>query len=279
MKKYRRIIAVLLAFSLAFATACGCSAPKQTSVSYPVVTELADDETLENVCEIMKNAELSHIDIFKSWVDDFVKVSGENAKLTNGFVAPDKIESDVFACMDGWEANHDFSDADCRITAMLLLDGILTAEKTDKEYNGTYLMFDTDALDTVPRYSEVAKNKELFTTLFGETDIISSEHPEETFPQKWQDYGFDINSDRVSLVTVVNTTETNQVYVGHTGVLIFLGESYLFIEKLAYEQPYRVTKLDSEKQLIDIFDSRSEYFENEDKTGTYYYINDSLLSR
>ena len=32
------------------------------------------------------------------------------------------VKADTVKCMDGWEKKHDYSDADCRMTAFLLLD-------------------------------------------------------------------------------------------------------------------------------------------------------------
>ena len=70
--------------------------------------------------------------------------------------------------MDGWEKKHDYSDADCRMTAFLLLDGLLHAQSTEDSYSGTYLMFDTEAIDNVDRYEIIRQNKDMFTTLYGE---------------------------------------------------------------------------------------------------------------
>lgn len=78
------------------------------------------------------------------------------------------MKADIGKCMDGWEQNHDYSDADCRMTAFLLLDGVLRAESTEDSYEGTYLMFDTEAIDNVDRYESIKENKNMFTTLYGE---------------------------------------------------------------------------------------------------------------
>ena len=38
------------------------------------------------------------------------------------------------------------------MTAFLLLDGVIRSELTEDHYEGTYLMFDTEAIDNVDRY-------------------------------------------------------------------------------------------------------------------------------
>ena len=57
-----------------------------------------------------------------------------------------------------------YSDTDCRMTAFLLLDGLLHAESTEADYNGTYLMFDTEAIDNADRYKIIKQKINMFTT-------------------------------------------------------------------------------------------------------------------
>ena len=92
----------------------------------------------------------------------------KNAMLEDTWSDPYKLKADVGKCMDGWEKEHDYSDADCRMTAFLLLDEVLSAESTEEEYEGTYLMFDTEAIDNVGRYETIKEDRDIFTTLYGE---------------------------------------------------------------------------------------------------------------
>ena len=68
------------------------------------------------------------------------------------------------------------------MTAFLLLDGLLHAQSAEDSYSGTYLMFDTQAIDNVDRYEIIRPNKDMFTTLYGEKSITDDKHPEKTFP-------------------------------------------------------------------------------------------------
>ena len=67
------------------------------------------------------------------------------------------MKADIVKCMDGWEQNHDYSDADCMDDSVPLLDGILCSESTEGNYTGTYLMFDTEAIDNVDRYEIIKR--------------------------------------------------------------------------------------------------------------------------
>lgn len=161
-----KICAVILLSSMVL-SACADTQPAQEQ-KIPAATYMGGDNTSAEVCKALKDAGASHVDVFQDWVTDFADSAGKNAKLEDNWSDSRKLKADTGKCMDGWEQNHDYSDTDCRMTAFLLLDGMLTAESTEKKYKGTYLMFDTDAIDNVDRYEIIKKKKDMFTTLYGE---------------------------------------------------------------------------------------------------------------
>ena len=81
----------------------------------------------------------------------------------------------------------------------------------------------------------------MFTTLFGDRTPGENEDPSEVFGNMWSDYGFRISNENTSLVSIViYDPDFNQTFTGHTGVLIKQAEDiYLYVEKLAFEQPYQ----------------------------------------
>ena len=130
----------------------------------PTATYMGGSNTITEVCDELGSAGASHVDTFKEWVTDFADSAGKNAKLKDTWSDAYKMKADTVKCMDGWEKKHDYSDADCRMTAFLLLDGLLHAQSTEDSYSGTYLMFDTEAIDNVDRYEIIRQNKDMFTT-------------------------------------------------------------------------------------------------------------------
>lgn len=144
----------------------------------PTATYMGGSNTITEVCDELGSAGASHVDTFKEWVTDFADSAGMNAKLKDTWSDAYKMKADTVKCMDGWEKKHDYSDADCRMTAFLLLDGLLHAQSTEDSYSGTYLMFDTEAIDNVDRYEIIRQNKDMFTTLYGEKSITDDKHPE-----------------------------------------------------------------------------------------------------
>ena len=256
---------------------CACTEASRNQ-EMPAATYMGGKDTIAGICEELESAGASHVDTFREWTTDFADTAGKNAGLEDGWSDPEKMKADIGKCMDGWEQNHDYSDADCRMTAFLLLDGVLRAESTEGSYEGTYLMFDTEAIDNVDRYESIKENKNMFTTLYGEKNVTDGSRPENTFSDSWKHYGFQVDSDRLSLLSIViYDPYSDVVFVGHTGVLIKYSDYYLFIEKIAFEQPYQATKVHNMDELLDIMSLRSEYFGEEGEAGPFVYCNGEYL--
>ena len=256
---------------------CACTEASQNQ-EMPAATYMGGKDTIAGICEELESAGASHVDTFREWTTDFADTAGKNAGLEDSWSGPGKMKADIGKCMDGWEQNHDYSDADCRMTAFLLLDGVLRAESTEDSYEGTYLMFDKEAIDNVDRYESIKENKNMFTTLYGEKSVTDGGHPENTFSDSWKHYGFQVDSDRLSLLSIViYDPYSDVVFVGHTGVLIKYSDYYLFIEKIAFEQPYQATRVHNMDELLDIMSLRPEYFGEEGEAGPFVYCNGEYL--
>ncbi len=265
-----KLSAVIVISSMMF---CACAKTVQNQ-EIPAATYMGGNDTITGVCKDLDSAGASHVDTFQEWVADFADSAGKNAQLQDAWSDPKELKADVGSCMDGWEQNHDYSDADCRMTAFLLLDGILRAESTEENYEGTYLMFDTEAIDNVDRYSILKEKRDMFTTLYGEKSVTDDKHPEAAFSDSWKQYGFTVDSDRISLLSIViHDPYSDVVFVGHTGILIKYSDSYLFVEKIAFEQPYQATKVHTMDELLSILSLRPEYFGEEGEAGPFVYNN------
>ena len=255
----------------------GCAKTVQ-SQKMPTATYMGGNNTITEICRELRSAGASHVDTFQEWVIDFADSAGKDAKLEDTWSDPEKMKADIGKCMDGWEQNHDYSDTDCRMTAFLLLDGLLHAQSTEDSYNGTYLMFDTEAIDNVDRYEIIRQNRDMFTTLYGEKRVTEGSSPETVFSDSWKYHGFQINSDRISLLSIVIYDPYSEVvFVGHTGILIKYSDYYLFVEKIAFEQPYQATKVHTVDELLNIMSLRAEYFGEEGEAGPFVYNNGEYI--
>ena len=159
MKKQNKIKTVIQLSAIVVLLCCmmlsaGMSAQKQ---KIPAATYMGGNDTIKEVCREMEAAGVSNVDVFQEWAADFAASAGNNANLEDTWSDPEKMSVDIGKCMDGWEQNHDYSDSNCRMTAFLLLDGLLHAETTENSYNGSYLMFDTEAIEICLLHSMVKR--------------------------------------------------------------------------------------------------------------------------
>ncbi|MCR5041845.1 MAG: DUF4300 family protein, partial [Clostridia bacterium] len=135
----KKIAGVLLAAAVIFLTGCGAGTREETE-QLPLAAYLTDDGIIEDVCAALEKNGAKNVDVFKAWVRDFSDTSVKDAGLTKRWVRPGELEGDPYACADYWEKTHDFPDANCRMTAMLLMGDLLTIDDPEKAYDGTYLM-------------------------------------------------------------------------------------------------------------------------------------------
>lgn len=278
----KNIVVLLMVVTLAVLTGCNkqnIDEPSDARMMMPAVTNMAGNTTSSEVCDDLNAAGLSNVVTFNDWVLDFAGSAGQDAHLSDKWMQPGATAPDLAACADGWEKHHDYSDADCRMTAMLLLDGIVTAEKTDSEYTGTYLMFDVDAIENTDRYEVIRKDLDLFTTLFGDRTPRQNEDFSAVYGNMWSEYGFTISDEKISLVSIVMyDPDFDQVFTGHTGILIKQAEDiWLYIEKLAFEQPYQAILVSDTDQLLTLLANRPEYYGSEGDPGPYVYLNGDYL--
>ena len=154
-------------------------------------------ENVSQVCEILNEAGLSNVDVFEKWVKDSASGASEKASEMSGF-----------------------TDADCRMTVMLLAGELIKYDSVEEDYNGTYLMFDMDAIENNDVYSVLKDKKQLFTTMFGEM-AISKNGFAETLHENWSKHGINVESDKCSVISILfKAYEEEAAFVGHTGILI-----------------------------------------------------------
>ena len=209
----RKSIVLSLLMVLVLTALAACSSGKGKPLESGDITK----ENVSQVCEILNEAGLSNVDVFEKWVKDSASGASEKASEMSGF-----------------------TDADCRMTVMLLAGELIKYDSVEEDYNGTYLMFDMDAIENNDVYSVLKDKKQLFTTMFGEM-AISKNGFAETLHENWSKHGINVESDKCSVISILfKAYEEEAAFVGHTGILIdcrnieSVDSNYLFVEKIAF---------------------------------------------
>ena len=275
MKKAILILIVVIAICM---TACSAKTPK-ANAQLPQATYLIDDGIIDEICTTLEKSGLKNTDVYKTWVKDFSDTSAKKTDLTKQWTKLTELKGDLYSCADYWEKSHNYSDANCRMTAMLLMGDLIKVDNPKKDYDGTYLMMDIDAIENADRYKILKDREADFTTLFGEMKIPES-GISDALPQNWKEHGIHFDTDKTSLISVViEDTMSPVAFVGHTGLLIDEGDYLLFVEKIAFEQPYQVTKFNNIDELVAMLSTRPEYTAEEGKEPSVICQNDKVIGK
>lgn len=223
-----------------------CSRDKIISCNGPVT-----GENVTQVSALLREAGLSHTEEFEEWVRK-----------------TDETETEGF------------SGADCRMTVFLLAGDQITYDSTEEIYDGDILMFDLDAIGTDPAYSMLKEKEDLFTTLFGEMPVPEKGY-KEALPERWKQHGIRFGNEKCSLISIVfQAYGAEKVFVGHTGILIDcrdkdnIPSDYVFVEKISFTDPFMITPVKDENELISILSARPDYTVEEGEYTPQVYRND-----
>ncbi len=83
-----------------------------------------------------------------------------------------------------------------------------------------------------------------------------------------------------SLISVVfhdMWEDENKLFIGHAGVLFPVGETLYFIEKLAFQEPYQLTKFQDRTELNAYLMTKYNVDENQPTAVPFIIENDSLM--
>ena len=248
----RKTIVLSLFMVLMITALVACDSEKGKLLESGDITK----ENISQVCEILNEAGLSNVDVFEKWVKESASGASEKASEVSGF-----------------------NDADCRMTVMLLAGDQIKFDSVEEDYGGTYLMFDVDAIDNNDEYSVLKDKKQLFTTMFGEM-AISKNGFAETLPENWSKHGINVESDKCSVISILfKAYEEEAAFVGHTGILIdcrnieSVDSNYLFVEKIAFGDPFKITLFNDENDLIEMLSERPDYTSEEGDPAPVVYKN------
>lgn len=217
------------------------------------------EERLPDVSNVMRQAGLSNIDLFETWVYEYHESKNEDYKSTA------------------------YSDADDKMTAMLLADDQVKC-KSPAAYKGDSLKADIHAMKSNKAFMFISDNIKVFTTLFGEMKIPKS-GMKDALPANWKKHHIEFLCDRAYIVSmVVKKDGKDEAFAGHAGILIDLSDmdtdiekKYLFVEKRASGEAFFATELDKEKDLIGLLAGRKEYRSENSGEKPLVYINNKYL--
>ena len=290
----------LLLITILSLVAISCQQKKATTEKAAVTltySNLVDTATQDEVQKALTAAGISQQNVasFLESVALFNQTVGDKVGLVSkGFVTIDSLlpKYDEVAIQSIWTAKYPmFQGYNCRLTSFTLLRDLISFP-TDKKFaskeEDEVLFIDRESLHNTPKKFFTPEEENNFFTLFTEVPTTNTKDVNthlRVMQQAWKERGIDFryknDPTKASLISAVFhsqiTPEENTLFVGHVGVLVPFDGKLLFIEKLAFQEPYQAIKLENRTQLSDYLMNRYDVEWEQPNAIPFIMENDALM--
>lgn len=295
-KKLMRSIILSLSYIVIFAGMSGCG--KKDDVQQPdgqeFLTEvefsyLIDADTQGAVRKAMADAGISDVrqQVFFEHVDQFNYIIKD--KLTEGFQRTEISAMplyDPYELQDAWNlAYPDLFGYNCRITSYSLMADFIRIDSGMEKRDG-FLAFDLNSLDMDSSALMNEQDLERFRVLFSVIPTVNTKDTNvhvENIQKDWKERGISFEENTgVSMVSVFFHDKLDEnageLFIGHVGVLLEQADGgLLFIEKVAFQEPYQAVRFHNRIELNDYLMSKYDISFGQETANPIIFENDKLL--
>ena len=280
--------------------AISCQQKKTTTEKTAVIltySNLVDTATQDEVQKALTAAGIAEQNVasFLESVALFNQTVGDKAGLVpKGFVTIDSLlpKYNEVAIQSIWTSKYPmFQGYNCRLTSFTLLRDLI-AFPADKKFatkeEDEVLFIDRESLHNTPKKLFTPEEENNFFALFTEVPTTNTKDINthlQAMQQAWKERGIDFryknDPTKASLISAVFhsqiTPEENTLFVGHVGVLVPFEGKLLFIEKLAFQEPYQAIKFANRTQLSDYLMNRYDVEWEQPNAIPFIMENDALM--
>ena len=294
MKLKRNSLTTLLVVSFLLMALSGCGQQAEPDSAQPPLetvtySNLTDADTRKLLTEALADANVdeTRTKLLLDRVDQF-NASVKSEWLTGGFesAAPTETRYDPYEMQDLWmEKNGSFPGYNCRITAFSLFGELVTAGADQPETQGEDSLFmDLETLAADPAVL-CGDSTSKFCALFAPVtaaDTTEAADQVKALQAGWSERGISFEDSSARLISVVlhdRFSDTdNTLFIGHVGVLLPAEDGSLyFIEKVAFQEPYRLVKIQNRTELSDYLMEKYDTAWGQDTTRSFIMENDELM--
>lgn len=280
MKKTILLWATVMAAGMLTLAGCG----KKETTHTGEYTNLTDEESRKKVTEELENCGVSkeQTETLMKWAEDYHEITAKSYSYPKGFTALPESGMDYSSIlMDDSADSYSYLQAsNCRLTAFNLIKNQLTTAGTGNDTD-LWLMFDIEAIDTMPEYQLTKEERADFLTLFNQVSVEGTktlEEHEEKIQEAWKERNIQSRGDKLSLVCVyLHAPEDQARFVGHTGVLAETEEGLLFVEKYSSLAPFQATYFKDRAALKDYLLARPDLYGDETELAPIVTENGTVM--
>ncbi len=283
---------ILCLLSAAVSTGCGKqeeSTKKQPALETVEYSNLTDDDSRKQLSELLSDAGIEEFRItaLMDRVERF-NASVKSEWLTDGFesAAPTDTKYDPYDMQDEWTAaNGSFPGYNCRITAFGLFSEFITVGTDQPEVQGEDSLFTDMETISTDHDALCGDSTAKFCALFAPVNAADSTEVKaqvKALQEGWAARGIAFADSKASMISVVFhdkfSDEDNALFIGHVGVLLPAEEGTLyFVEKVAFQEPYRLVKLQNRTELSDYLMEKYDTSWGQDTAHPFIMENDTLM--
>lgn len=221
------------------------------------LSNLVDEESKNEVRTALLTAGVPapSADRFFAQVDLYNDTVAKNSLLPSGF-RPYPADYSLVAMSDLWNKRfREFIGTNCRINTFLLTEDLVTLDPQQSDADNSMLFLDEDAIANSPTPLLSEREQGAFKQVFGRIETTSNHDPKQhvaDIEQYFRDRNVTFQNPDVKIVSVFihDTLDTPaQLFIGHVGVAVPHEDGIMFVEKLAFDQPYQALKFRDYAQL------------------------------
>lgn len=209
--------------------------------------------------------------------------------LTSGFesAAPTYTKYDPYDMQDMWASkNGSFPGYNCRITAFSLFGDLISAGDGDYSADAEDSLFmDIETLSDDPDVL-CGDSINKFCAVFAPVRAANSTDVDlqvNKFREGWAARGVRFSESKARMISVVfhdRFSDTdNSLFIGHVGILLPADDDKLyFVEKVAFQEPYRLLKFNDRTELSDYLMEKYDTSWGQDTAKPFIMENDKLMA-
>ena len=241
----------------------------------PLFSNMSDDESIKEVQAVLNSyLENKNAEAFIRGVIDYNETI-EKTGLTKGF-EKEPPEYDEQKIDELWKSKKgNFIGTNCRINAFMLLKDNIEIKKAP--IDDALLFMDNEAISVGKIFddNDTERFKQLFSRVKTENTkdiLIHAQKMKEHFTN----IGFDENAKMLSVVLHDNL-DGDFLFIGHTGVLLQNNNTFLFVEKLSFSEPFQAVKFAKKEDCYNYLFLKYKHYQDEDTAKPFIMENNELI--
>lgn len=249
---------------------------QQTETPQITMSNLSDQASLDEVTKALKaNLDEQSVDTFIKGVTDYNQTV-QNTGLTKGFEEKAQPDYDVDSLNQLWTAQKgDFIGTNCRLNTFILLKNNITIP--DGKGDDSLLFLDNNAIELgqVLNPEDTMRFHKLFSTVKTDATKDIRQHAQK-MTEHLSTIQFDDTAKMISVVLHDNL-DGDYLFIGHVGVLVPDQDGFLFVEKLAFDEPYQAVRFKTKEDCFNYLYNKYKHYHDDTTAKPFIMENEKLV--